>query len=102
RAGRTQQREPIPEEESKLIVSVMTELPWMPKDATPRTPGEVAPSRQSLWFMVQQDMTGFKQPMFPPVKPGDPPVDGNKIWEDATSVYLKANADKIKIKGFVK
>lgn len=96
-------REAIPAEENKLILAILTELPWVPTDVKPRGPTDpVPPSRSQLWYMVQQDMTGFKQPVFPPQRPGDPPVDGNKIMDEATSKFLKANADKVKLKGFNK
>jgi hypothetical protein len=102
RTGKPATREPIPAEESKLILATLAELPWQPKDATPRTGGELPPSRSALWYMVQQDMTGFKQPMFPVQRAGNEAVDANKIWEEATTAYLKDNADKVKLKGYLK
>lgn len=102
RAGRAPAREPIPPEENKLIVALLQELPWMPDASKPRTPADpVPPSRSALWYMINPQESGFKQPMFPPRKPGDPPVDFNKIMDESTSNFLKENAEKITIKRFV-
>lgn len=96
-------REAIPAEENKLIVALMMELPWAPKLDVPRTGSDpVPPSRSQLWYMINQIELGFKQPVIQPVKPGDPQPDYNKILEDATTAFLKDNAEKIKIKRFVK
>jgi hypothetical protein len=96
-------REAIPAEENKLIVALLAELPWQPKFDGPRTGSTpVPPSRQGLWYMVQQDMVGFVQPKYTPPKKGEPKVDFNKVMDDATAAYLKANADKIKLKRFAK
>jgi hypothetical protein len=103
RSTGTASREPIPTDENKLILAVLKELPWAASETKPRTPLDpVPPSRSALWYSIQVDMVGFKQPVFPVQKPGDPPVDSNKIWEDATSAYLKDNIEKIKIKRFAK
>ncbi len=102
RSGKARTREPIPAEENKLILATLAELPWQAKN--PARPGSELPpaSRSTLWFMIQPDMVGFKPPVFKPQKPGDPPVDPNKIWEDKTTSYLKDNSSKIKIKGYSK
>ena len=103
RTGKPRAREPIPDEENKLILATLAELPWQAKDPKPRPGSELPPaSRSTLWYMIQQDMVGFKQPIFKPRKPGDPPVDANKVWEDTTTAYLKDNMSKIKIKGYSK
>jgi hypothetical protein len=102
-SGKPATREPIPAEENKLILSLLQELPWQPKDPKPRPASDpVPPSRSALWYMVQQDLLAFKQPMIPPLKGGDPPADRNKFWEDATSAYLKDNIEKIKLKGYTR
>lgn len=96
-------REAIPAEENKLILALLKELPWQPKQDQPRTGSDpVPPSRSQLWYMINPQEFGFKQPAFPKQKPGDPPVDFNKIMDDATLAFLKDNADKIKIKRFAK
>src|SRR5205823_4476808 len=101
RSGKATSREPIPEDENKLILAVISELPW--QDTKPSTEANPIPhNRSTLWNMIQQDAVGFKQPVFPAQKAGDPPVDYNKIWEEATTSYLKDNREKIKIKGFLK
>jgi hypothetical protein len=93
-------REPIPEEENKLIVALLKELPWMPKDPAPGPTGEQKPSRAALWYQINPAESGFKDPMFPVQKPGDPPVDYNKIMDEATGKFLKESGEKIKIKRF--
>jgi hypothetical protein len=101
--GNATARETIPAEENKLIVALLTELPWQVKDAKPRTGSDpVPPSRSALWYMINPQELGFKQPKNPPRKAGEPPVDYNKIMEDATTAFLKDNADKIKIKRFTR
>lgn len=96
-------REAIPAEENKLIVALMQELPWQPKLDQPRTGSDpVPPSRSQLWYMINPNEQGFKQPVIKPAKPGDPQPDYNKIMDDATATFLKDNAAKIKIKRFVK
>src|SRR5205823_691826 len=81
RNGKATSREPIPEAENKLILKTLAELPWQATEGKPPASGLAAPCRSTLWFMVQQDMIGFKQPVFQAQKAGDPPVDANKIWE---------------------
>ena len=96
-------REAIPAEENKLIVALMMELPWQPKLDKPRTGSDpVPPSRSQLWYSINPQEQGFKQPVIKPAKPGDPQPDYNKILEDATTAFLKDNAEKIKIKRYVK
>jgi hypothetical protein len=96
-------REAIPAEENKLILALLTELPWQAKMDKPRTGSDpVPPSRSQLWYMINPQEFGFKQPAFPKQKKGDPPVDFNKIMDDATMAFLKDNMDKIKIKRFAK
>jgi hypothetical protein len=102
RPGHPPVREPIPDAETKLIVALLKELPWIPTDPAPGGPGaEVKPNRSALWYQINPAESGFKDPTFPVEKPGDPPVDFNKIMEDASSKFLTDNADKIKIKRFV-
>lgn len=103
RSGKPSAREPIPEEENKLILALMVELPWQAKDTKPRPASDpVPPSRSALWYSIQQDLLGFKQPVVAPQKKGDPPPDRTKAWDDATSAYLKDNIEKIKLKGYTK
>jgi hypothetical protein len=97
RPGRPGAREAIPEEENKLIVALLKELPWVPKE-TATEPGELAPSRSALWYLANPADFGYKDPVFPVQRPGDPPVDHNKILDEATTKFLTEHADKIKIK----
>jgi len=99
--GGSTAREPIPAEESKLIVALLAELPWLPKDGGAARPGgEIAPSRSALWYLINPAELGFKQPQPQPQRPGDPAVDFNQVMDEATSKFLKENADKIKIRRF--
>ena len=68
---------------------------------SPARAGEMAPSRSALWYQINPNELGFKQPQPQPQRPGDPPVDFNRVMDEATSKFLKENADKIKIKRFV-
>jgi hypothetical protein len=95
-------REPIPDEENKLIIAVLSELPWNPKDGAMFGPDrELAPCRRVLWYTINPGEFGFKEPERPTRQAGDPPPDFNKQMEEATSKFLKENADKIKLKRFV-
>jgi hypothetical protein len=100
--GETPKREPIPAEENKLIVDLLLELPWAAKNDIPRTGSDpVPPSRSGLWYMIQPNELGYKQPVFPKVEAGKPRPDYNKIQDDATTKFLTENKDKIKITRFV-
>jgi hypothetical protein len=94
-------REAIPDEENKLILALLQELPWQPKDVKPRIGSDpVPPSRAQLWHMINPQEFGFRQPKTAPRKAGEPPADFNKIMDDATTAFLKDNIDKIKIKRY--
>ena len=43
-------REPIPEEENKLILKLLTELPWNPPGVVVEGPGKPTPHRSFLWY----------------------------------------------------
>jgi hypothetical protein len=100
RSGKPAEREAIPAEENKLILAIMLELPWQASNVAPRPVTETPPPiRNTLWAMTQLDMVGFKQPM---LNGQVSPEERQKAWEEATTNYLKDNADKIKLKGYVK
>lgn len=99
RPGRPPAREVIPNEESKLIVALMKELPWIPK--APPADEEVVPSRSALWNYANPAESGFKDPVIPPQAAGAPPVDYNKIMDEATTKFLTESGDKIKIRRFM-
>lgn len=102
RTGKPVDREPIPAEENKLILALMAELPWQASNATPRPVTEpLPPIRNTLWAMTQPDMVGFKPPTFNG-QGAVSPDDRQKAWEEATTTFLKENADKIKLKGYLK
>lgn len=94
--------ENIPAEENKLLVSIIAELPWAPEGNDYNKP-----SRSNLWHFLQAEQAGFKQPVIKQPEPGVPITSQdlsnnfNKQWEAATTEFLKANADKIKIKRLV-
>jgi hypothetical protein len=101
--GGSTTREPIPAEENKLIIALLMELPWLPKETKPRIGSDPAPlSRSALWNMINPNELGYRPPKQPKRKAGDPPPDFNKIYDEATMAFLKENADKIKIKRYVK
>lgn len=98
----TTAREPIPEEENKLIVALLNELPWMPEGGRRiGADGKLIPHRSALWYTTNPGEFGFKQPPYPKHKPGEPPVDVNKLLDEATTQFLKENGDKIRIRRFV-
>lgn len=101
KGGAANAREAIPTEENKLIVALMAELPWQPDMSKPRLGSDpMPPNRMTLWNSINpNDLGGFKQPNFN-AKPGDAPVDFNKVLDEATAKHLKENADKIKIKRY--
>jgi hypothetical protein len=86
-------REPLPAEENKLLLAVLAELPWQPKDTTaPLAGGEVPRCRSAIWHYVNWNEQGFKQPQ------ATPGADYEKIIDDASAAFLKDNIDKIKLK----
>lgn len=95
--GQPPAREPIPDEETKLIVALLKDLPWV---SPPAGSGEQSPSRSALWYQINPAEIGFKQPAVPAQKAGDPPVDFNKVMDEATTTFLTDNGDKIKIKRY--
>lgn len=94
--------ENIPAEENKLLIAAIAEMPWAPEGNDYNKP-----SRSNLWHFLQAEQIGFKQPVFKQPEPGVPVTSQdlsngfNKQWEEATTAFLKANADKIKIKKMV-
>jgi hypothetical protein len=100
RSGKPAAREPIPEDENKLILALLQELPWQAMDTKTRPASDpVPPSRSALWYSIQQDLGGFRQPT---IAPGTSAAERNKILDEATASYLKANIEKIKLKGYTK
>jgi hypothetical protein len=48
--GSSNAQEPIPELENKLLVALLTELPWVPPGGSPvRADGGLLPHREALW-----------------------------------------------------
>jgi hypothetical protein len=98
--GRPVAREPIPEEENKLIVALLKELPWLPDQTKPVEPGGMMVSRGTLWNQINWAEQGFKQPTFQ-ANPGQPAVDFNKVMDEESAKFLKENGEKIRIKRVV-
>ncbi|WP_029629946.1 hypothetical protein [Zavarzinella formosa] len=86
----------IPAEENKLLIQAVAEMPWNPEETD-----QAKPSRSSVWHFLQTEQLGFQPPVINQPAPGAPAPDYNKLWEEATGRFLKANADKIKIKKLV-
>lgn len=101
KGGRLPPREPAPAEEAKLLAAVMAELPWAaPGDVPASRIGGQPPSRMALWGFLNPTEIGFKQPVFAAVRPGDPPVDVNKVMDEATAKFLKEKGDKLVLKRY--
>jgi hypothetical protein len=95
-------REPVPDEETKLLVALLKELPWVPADGKrTRADGKLVPHRAALWYSINPAEFGFKRPDPPKRNPGDPPPNMDKLMEEATTKFLTENGDKIKLKRFV-
>jgi hypothetical protein len=86
--------EDIPAEESKLILEAIQELPWQNTSGDPNQP-----TRGAIWHYLQTERYGFKNPQIK--AQAGVPLDANKIWEEATSKFLKENVDKVRIKKMV-
>ncbi|HEX3152615.1 MAG TPA: hypothetical protein VHR66_31370 [Gemmataceae bacterium] len=94
-------REAIPAEENKLFIALLAELPWQPDTTKPVGPLDPpAPSRSALWYSINPNEQGFKAPQPQPQRPGEPPVDYNKVMDEATLKFLKDNGAKIQIRRF--
>jgi len=95
-------REPIPEEENKLLVALLKDLPWVPADGKrTRADGKLVPHRAAFWYSINPGELGFKRPDPPKRNPGDPPPNFDKLMDEATTKFLNENGDKIKLKRFV-
>ena len=96
------EREPIPDEVNKLILALLAELPWNPPADYRAKPGDRQyPYRSILWYKLNAGELGFKRPEMPKRKPGAPPVDFDRLMDEATTKFLKENRDKITLKRFV-
>jgi hypothetical protein len=95
-------REPVPDEETKLLVALLKELPWVPADGKrTRADGKLVPHRAVLWYSINPGELGFKRPDPPKRNPGDPPPNMDKLMDEATTKFLNESADHIKLKRFV-
>jgi hypothetical protein len=95
-------REPVPDDENKLLITLLKELPWVPADGKrTRADGKLVPHRAALWYSINPAEFGFKRPDAAKRNPGDPPPNMDKLMEEATTKFLSENGDKIKLKRFV-
>lgn len=95
-------REAVPEEETKLLVALLKELPWVPADGKrTRADGKIVPHRAALWYTLNPGELGFKRPDPPKRNPDDPPPNFDKLMDEATTKFLNENGDKIKLRRFV-
>src|SRR5262245_20312334 len=92
--------EDTPAEQTKMILALMLELPWAAKGYGPQPPTTTAPCRSALWIYLRAEDYGFKPPTIKP-RPGQSPLENDKIWDEATAKFLKDNTDKIKLKRVV-
>jgi hypothetical protein len=92
--GQPAKQEEIPAEESKLILQTISELDWN------NVGGVVDPKKmfasQMFYQLGVQPADGYTQPKFEQGK------DNNKIVGDYTTKWLKDNAEKYRIKKYVK
>ncbi|HVK11781.1 MAG TPA: hypothetical protein VM597_23615 [Gemmataceae bacterium] len=102
KGGKLPPREPVPAEERKLLVQLLIDLPWSSNSPLARGGPGQPPSRAALWGFLNPDEIGFKPPEAKPFQPGDPPVDFNKVMDEATSKFLKANGDKVVLKRYAR
>ena len=88
---------PIPADENQLILDLLLELPWLPQPgAASKVSGEPPPSRAALWSFIRPNELGFRAPKAAAGENFDQRMD------EATTEFLKANKDRIKIKKYEK
>lgn len=80
--------------EPKLILKLLTELPWNPPGVVAADPDKPAPHASFLWYKFDMGKFGYKEPQWPQHQPGTPPIAGRKFMEDWTTKFIKDNADK--------
>jgi hypothetical protein len=109
------QREPVPEQENGLILILMAELPWQPRDGRyNRADGGLVPHRKALWSMIDPRELGFDGAALPKPRevgsrqpdPTIPPASNRSptpemMLDEESARFLKENSDKIRLKRFV-
>ncbi|MCX7665223.1 MAG: hypothetical protein N2112_06740 [Gemmataceae bacterium] len=91
--------ENLPAEESKLILDVILEMPWAPKpDETNPDYNKTLSNAFGIWLGNEQGRLKFQ---YPQIKPGTPPEEINKLYEESVVKFIKENRDKFVLKRFV-
>ncbi len=100
--GLNPQRESIPDEENKLILALLAELPWKPPGGNYNRPdGGLVPHREALGWEIIAGEFGFRHPRMSRQQLDDPAVTIDTLMDEATTRFLKENTDAIKLKRFV-
>ena len=88
-------------DESKLILKALAEGDWSQKNVRPG-PGAFTPNAlQAFYQLGLTDKDGWKQPVFPQPKPGQPPVDFAAIQKEAFVKWLAGAGKDYQIKKVV-
>src|SRR5262249_25778789 len=111
------QREPVPDEENRLILALMAELPWQPPGGDySRSDDGLVPHRKALWAILDLRELGFerRQEALPRPRevgsqqagPATPlessrPVSPEMTLDVESASFLKENKDKIRLRRFV-
>jgi len=109
------QREPVPDDENRLILALLAELPWQPSDGRyRREDGGLVPHRKALWEMIDAKELGFDEAGLPKPRevgsgntgPTTPPMSNRPLTPDMnldveSARFLKENGDKIRLMRFV-
>jgi hypothetical protein len=88
---------PIGAEESKLILKALADADWK---AVRPGPGATNPM-QAFYQLGLTDKDGWKPPVFPPQKPGQPPVDFVGVQKEAFVKWLAGPGKDYQIKKVV-
>ena len=88
--GRPIRLEPVPAEESKLILKALAEMDWNKLDETGN-----APLQNAFWTLGLTDRDGWRQPT---ANPGN---DANAITGEAAKKWLADHADTYKLQRYV-
>jgi hypothetical protein len=88
---------PVGAEESKLILKALADADWK---GTRTTPGTITPYG-AFTQLGLTDKDGWKPPVFPPQKPGQPPVDFVGIQKEAFVKWLAGPGKDYRVKKVV-
>jgi hypothetical protein len=91
-------REDVPAEENKLLLAALAEMPWVPADGD-RTKPCLA---QNIYMQIEPEKWGFKVPSAERVAADPRPLPRDRLMEEDLAKFLAENADKIRLKRFVR